>query len=237
STSQRERSLTARSRTSWSVKGSVATYAPGSLLLPPTATLGIPSSVGVEPQGPAGGIQLSSLSNRRDRILENHSPSSRWHASSMVRGARVVRLIGRQRECGVLDRVLEQARDGRGGVLAMFGEPGVGKTALLDYAVEAAVDFRIVRTVGVEAEMELAFAALQHLCSPRLELVESLPDPQRDALKGALGLRAGRDPNPVLVGVAVLNLLSEVAEEQPLLCVIDDAQWLDRASTRVLAFV
>jgi DNA-binding CsgD family transcriptional regulator len=155
----------------------------------------------------------------------------------MVRGAPVVRLIGRQRECGVLDRVLEQARDGRGGVLAMFGEPGVGKTALLDYAVEAAVDFRIVRTVGVEAEMELAFAALQHLCSPRLELVESLPDPQRDALKGALGLSAGGAANPFLVGLAVLNLLSEVAQEQPLLCVVDDAQWLDRASTRVLAFV
>ena len=148
-----------------------------------------------------------------------------------------MRLLGRQRECAVLDRVLEEARDGHGGVLAVFGEPGVGKTALLDYAVEAAVDFRIARTVGVEAEMELAFAALQQLCSPRLELIESLPDPQRDALKGALGLSAGRAPNPFLVGLAVLNLLSEVAEEQPLLCVVDDAQWLDRASTRVLAFV
>ena len=148
-----------------------------------------------------------------------------------------MRLLGRQRECGVLDRVLDEARDGHGGVLAVFGEPGVGKTALLDYAVEAAVDFRIVRTVGVEAEMELAFAALQQLCAPRLELIESLPDPQRDALKGALGLSAGRAPNPFLVGLAVLNLLSEVAEEQPLLCVVDDAHWLDRASTRVLAFV
>ena len=155
----------------------------------------------------------------------------------MVTGAPVVRLLGRQRECGVLDRVLEEARDGHGGVLAVFGEPGVGKTALLDYAVEAAVDFRIVRTVGVEAEMELAFAALQQLCAPRLELIESLPDPQRDALKGALGLSAGGAPNPFLVGLAVLNLLSEVAEEQPLLCVVDDAQWLDRASTHVLAFV
>ncbi len=155
----------------------------------------------------------------------------------MVTGAPVVRLLGRHRECDVLDRVLEGARDGHGGVLALFGEPGVGKTALLDYAVEAAVDFRIARTVGVGAEMELAFAALQQLCSPSLELIESLPEPQRDALKGALGLSAGRAPNPFLVGLAVLNLWSEVAEEQPLLCVVDDAQWLDRASTRVLAFV
>ena len=85
--------------------------------------------------------------------------------------------------------------------------------------------------------MELAFAALQQLCSPSLDLIERLPDPQRDALEVALGLSVGRAPNPFLVGLAVLNLLSEAAEEQPLLCVVDDAQWLDRASARVLAFV
>jgi DNA-binding CsgD family transcriptional regulator len=147
-----------------------------------------------------------------------------------------MQLFGRQRERDVLDRVLEAARDGHGGVLAVYGEPGVGKTALLDYAIEAGADFRVARTVGVEGEMELAFAALHQLCSPSLDLMERLTDPQRDALEVALGLSAGRPPNPFLVGLAVLNLLSEAAEEQPLLCVVDDAQWLDRASARVLAF-
>src|SRR5260370_41047287 len=108
----------------------------------------------------------------------------------MVTREPAVQLLGRRRERDVLDRVLEAARDGHGGVLALFGEPGVGKTALLDYAVEAAGDFRIARTVGGGAEMELAFAALQQLCSPGLELIESLPEPPRDALKRALGLSA-----------------------------------------------
>jgi predicted ATPase len=99
----------------------------------------------------------------------------------MVARAPAVQLLGRQRERGVLDRVLEAAREGQGGVLAVYGEPGVGKTALLDYAIEAAPGFRVARTVGVEGEMELAFAALQQLCSPSLDLIERLPDPQRDA--------------------------------------------------------
>jgi hypothetical protein len=148
-----------------------------------------------------------------------------------------VQLLGRQREREVLDRVLEAGREGRGGVLAVYGEPGVGKTALLESAIEAGADFRVARTVGVEGEMELAFAALHQLCSPNLDDIDHLPDPQRDALEVALGLSAGRPPNPFLVGLAVLNLLSEAAEEQPLLCVVDDAQWLDRASAPVLAFV
>jgi predicted ATPase len=155
----------------------------------------------------------------------------------MVTRAPVAPLFGRKREREVLGRLLDAARDGRGGVLAVYGEPGVGKTALLDDAVETAADFRVARTVGVEGEMELAFAALQQLCSPSLHLMDRLPDPQREALEVALGLRAGRTPNPFLVGLAVLNLLSEAAEEQPLLCVVDDAQWLDHASARVLAFV
>ena len=148
-----------------------------------------------------------------------------------------MQLLGRQRECAVLDRMLESAREGQGGVLAVYGEPGVGKTALLEYAVGAAPDFRVARSVGVEGEMELAFAALQQLCSPSLDLVDRLPAPQRDSLEVALGLSAGSAPNPFLVGLAVLNLVSEAAEEQPLLCIVDDAQWLDRASARVLAFV
>jgi len=146
-------------------------------------------------------------------------------------------LVGRQRERDVLDRVLEAARGGHGGVLVVYGDPGVGKTALLEYAATAAPDVGVARAVGVEGEMELAFAALHQLCSPNLDLIDGLPDPQREALEVALGLSAGRTPDPFLVGLAVLNLLSEAAEERPLLCVIDDAQWLDRASARVLAFV
>lgn len=137
----------------------------------------------------------------------------------------------------MVDRILAAARGGQGSVLAIYGEPGVGKTALLEYAVETGSDFHITRTIGVEGEMELAFAALQQLCSPSLEHIESLPAPQRDAVEVALGLSAGRPPNPFLVGLAVLNLLSEAAEQQPLLCIVDDAQWLDRESGRVLAFV
>src|SRR4051812_2315031 len=146
-------------------------------------------------------------------------------------------LRGRQREREALDRLLHAARGGDGGALLVHGEPGVGKTALLDYAVEAGSGFGVARTVGVEGEMELAFAALQQLCSPFLELRRRLPPPQRDALAVAFGLDAGAAPNPFLVGLAVLGLLSEAAEERPLLCVVDDAQWLDRASARALAFV
>src|SRR3954469_23189543 len=146
-------------------------------------------------------------------------------------------LRGRQREREALDRLLHAARGGDGGALLVHGEPGVGKTALLDYAVEAASGFGVARTVGVEGEIELAFAALQQMCSPFLELLERLPAPQRDALAVAFGLSAGPAPNPFLVGLAAFGLLSEAAEERPLLCVVDDAQWLDRASARALAFV
>src|SRR5258705_1921472 len=155
----------------------------------------------------------------------------------MVTRAPAAALVGRQRERGVLDRVLEGAREGQGGVVAVYGEPGVGKTALLEYAIEAGRNLRIARTSGGEGEMELASAALQQLCAPSFDLLEHLPQPQREAMEVALGLSAGRPPNPFLVGLAVLNLLSEAAEQQPLLCLVDDAQWLDRASARVLAFV
>ncbi|HUE26223.1 MAG TPA: AAA family ATPase [Solirubrobacteraceae bacterium] len=146
-------------------------------------------------------------------------------------------LLGREDEREALDRLLDRARDGRGGVLVVRGEPGIGKTALLEYAVEASSEFRVARTVGVESEMELPFAALQQLCWPFLELNEHLPRPQRDALAAAFGLNTGPAPNPFLVGIAALGLLAEVADEQPLLCVVDDAQWLDIASARTLAFV
>jgi DNA-binding CsgD family transcriptional regulator len=146
-------------------------------------------------------------------------------------------LLGREREREVLDRLLDGVRTGRGGVLVVHGEAGVGKTALLGYLAEAGHGFRISRTFGVEAEMELPFAAVQQLCSPFFELVERLPQPQRDALGVAFGLSTGPTPNPFLVGLAVLGLLAEAAEEQPLACIVDDAQWLDSASARALAFV
>ena len=155
----------------------------------------------------------------------------------MVTRSPGAQLLGRQRECEVLERLLDAARGGHGGVLVVHGEPGVGKTALLEYAVQAAREFRVARTAGVEGEMELAYAALQQLCSPILELTERLPHPQRDALAVAFGHSAGPAPNPFLVGLAALGLLSEAAEERPLLCVVDDAQWLDRASARALGFV
>ncbi len=155
----------------------------------------------------------------------------------MVVSARAGRLLGRQRERAVLERLLDTARDGHGAVLVVHGDPGVGKTALLEYAVEAGEDFHVLRAAGVEGEMELDYAALQQLCSPILEFSERLPDPQRDALGVAFGLSAGQAPSPYLVGLAVLGLLSEAAEQQPLLCLVDDAQWLDDASARSLAFV
>jgi DNA-binding CsgD family transcriptional regulator len=146
-------------------------------------------------------------------------------------------LLGREREREALDRLLDGVGGGRGGVLVVHGEAGVGKTALLEYAVEAAREFRIARTSGVEAEMELPFAAAQQLCSPFLDFSDRLPQPQHEALAVALGLITGPAPNPFLVGLAVLGLLSEAAEERPLLAVVDDAQWLDDASARALAFV
>ena len=149
-------------------------------------------------------------------------------------------MLGREREREVLDRLLDGVRGGRGGVLVVHGEAGVGKTALLDYAAETAREFWIARTSGIEAEMELPFAAVQQLCSPFLELMDRLPQPQHEALGvafGLIGAPAHPAPNPFLVGLAVLGLLAEAADEQALVCVVDDAQWLDSASARALAFV
>ncbi len=146
-------------------------------------------------------------------------------------------LLDRLAERAALGSLLEAARRGQSGVLVVRGAPGVGKTALLDYAIESAAGLRVARVAGVESEMELAFAALQQLCASMLEGLERLPGPQRDALGVAFGLRAGAAPDRFLVGLAALNLLSDVAEQQPLLCAIDDAQWLDRASAQALAFV
>jgi DNA-binding CsgD family transcriptional regulator len=146
-------------------------------------------------------------------------------------------LVGRQVERAALDRLLDEVRAGQSRVLALHGEPGVGKTALLDYLVEQASDCRVARAAGVQSEMELAFAGLHQLCAPMLDRLERLPPPQRDALRTAFGLSAGSTPDRFLVALAVLSLLSEVAEERPLICVVDDEQWLDRASAQALSFV
>jgi predicted ATPase len=146
-------------------------------------------------------------------------------------------LLNRLAERAALAHLLDAVRAGQSGVLVVRGEPGVGKTALLDYATELAAGLRVARVAGVESEMELAYAGLQQLCAPILDGLERLPSPQRDALGVAFGLRAGEVPDRFLVGLAALSLLSEVAEKRPLLCVIDDAQWLDRASVQAIAFV
>jgi hypothetical protein len=152
-------------------------------------------------------------------------------------GGRAAEIVGRRSEMDVLDRLIEDVRAGESRTLVVRGEPGVGKTALLDYIVEQASGFRIARAAGVQSEMELAFAALHQLLAPILDRLERLPAPQRDALRTAFGLSPGLPPDPFLVALAVLSLLSAVAEEQPLICLVDDEQWLDRASAQVLAFV
>src|SRR5712675_276157 len=143
-------------------------------------------------------------------------------------------LHDRRAEREVLERLLEAVRGGQSRVLVVSGEAGVGKTALLAATISSASGFQVVRAVGVESEMELAFAALQQLCTPMLDRLDVLPAPQQDALGVAFGLRAGDPPDRFLVGLAVLSLLAEVAGERPLVCVVDDAQWLDQASAQAL---
>ena len=146
-------------------------------------------------------------------------------------------LRNRHAECEVLDRLLMAVPAGQSRALVVRGEPGVGKTTLLEHVAAQASDCRVERAAGVQSEMEVAFAGLHQLCAPMLDRLGRLPDPQRDALGITFGLVAGRAPDRLLVGLAVLGLLAEVAREQPLVCMIDDAQWLDRASAQVFAFV
>src|SRR5437879_1829670 len=146
-------------------------------------------------------------------------------------------LLDRRSEREVLDGLLDAVRRGESRVLVVRGEPGVGKSALLEYVAGRVSACRVARAAGVQSEMELAFAGLQQLCAPMLDRLERLPPPQREALSTAFGLRGGVAPDRFLVGLAVLGLLSEVAEERPLVCLVDDAQWLDRASVQTLEFV
>ena len=146
-------------------------------------------------------------------------------------------LTDRRAECGVLDGLVEAVCAGESRVLVVHGEPGVGKTALLEYLADRATGCRVLRVSGVQWEMELAFAGLHQLCAPLLDRLEVLPGPQREALRTAFGMSEGPAPDRFLVGLAVLGLLAEVAAERPVVCLVDDAQWLDRASAQVLAFV
>jgi hypothetical protein len=146
-------------------------------------------------------------------------------------------LLGRTDECVVLEGLIDDVRRGESRSLVLRGEAGIGKTALLKYVVESAPDLTVVRAMGVESEMELAFASLHQLCAPMLDRLTRLPVPQRQALEVVFGLDVGAAPDRFLVGLAVLSLLSEAADERPLLCVVDDAQWLDHASALTLAFV
>src|SRR3954468_10583095 len=146
-------------------------------------------------------------------------------------------LLGRRSECAALDQLVACVRAGPSRALVLRGEAGIGKSALLEYLAQHSSGCGIARAAGVESEMELAYAGLQLLCAPFLDRVERLPGPQRDALGTALGLRDGDPPDRFLVGLAVLSLLSDVAEDRPLVCIVDDAQCLDAASAQALAFV
>ena len=145
--------------------------------------------------------------------------------------------MGRRTECAALDLQLQRIRAGESAVLVVRGEAGIGKTALLEYVAGQAAGCRIVRAAGVQSEMPLAFAGLHQLCAPMLGAMAGLPGPQHDALRVAFGLRDGDAPDPFLVALAVLSLLAEVAEAQPLVCLVDDAQWLDGPSAQALTFV
>ena len=145
-------------------------------------------------------------------------------------------LFGRRNECAALERLVARARAGHSGVLVLQGEAGVGKTALLDCLAGSAADLRVVRTAGVQAETELTFAVLHRLCLPVLDRLAQLPSPQCEALSVAFGQATGPVPDRFLVGLAVLSLLAEASAQGPLVCVIDDAQWLDQASAQALAF-
>jgi DNA-binding CsgD family transcriptional regulator len=146
-------------------------------------------------------------------------------------------LLGRTEDCAVLDQLALGVREGRSGVLVVRGEAGIGKTALLEYLVGVVGECRVVRTAGVESEMELAYAGLHQFCGGMMGALERLPGPQREAVEVAFGLRAGEAPDRLMVGLAVLGLVSEATDDEPLVCLVDDVQWLDQASAQTLAFV
>ncbi|MFI5610383.1 ATP-binding protein [Amycolatopsis sp. NPDC051903] len=150
---------------------------------------------------------------------------------------RAAELIGRRTECAVVDQLIRDVRSGESRALVVHGEPGMGKTALLDYVAVQALGCRVVRSNGVQSEIDLPFAGLHQLCVPLLDRLDQVPGPQRGALRTAFGLCEGPSPDRFQVGLAALSLLSAAAETQPLICIVDDHQWLDTASAQALAFV
>jgi DNA-binding CsgD family transcriptional regulator len=162
-------------------------------------------------------------------VSDRHRPSRQREGAA--------ELLGRRRECDVLDRLLDAVRGGEGRTLVVRGQPGVGKTALLDYLGGQAAGCWVAHAAGVESEMELVYAGLHQLLTPMLDRLERLPAPQANALRTAFGLSPGSAPDRFLVGLAALSLLAEVAEEHPLVCLVDDAQWLDQASAQIFGFV
>ena len=145
--------------------------------------------------------------------------------------------MGRDAELAKLEELLASVRAGGSAALVVRGEPGVGKSALFEQLIASAPEFQIVRAVGVEGEIDLPYAGLHQLCRSMTDAIDGLPQPQSDALRVAFGLSSGGVPDRYLVGLATLSLMSEVAGTQPVLCVVDDAQWLDSETTRALAFV
>jgi hypothetical protein len=175
------------------------------------------------------GLQSGSGQQRKLTRVDHRRDGSSHGDSTALRG--------RQTECAALDEAIAAARSGESRVLVVRGDAGVGKSALLEHTVNSTDDMRVLRALGVESEMELPFAALHQLCAPVLDRATEIPGPQRVALETVFGRRSGAPPDRFLVGLAVLSLLSDASEERPLFCLVDDAQWLDRASAQVLGFV
>jgi DNA-binding CsgD family transcriptional regulator len=146
-------------------------------------------------------------------------------------------LHGRRGECEMLDRLVADVRAGQSRVLVLRGEPGTGKSALLDYLARRAVCCRVARVAGAEPETEITFAGLHQLCAPFLGRLGHLPGPQRDALRIAFNMQDGNVPDRFAIGMATLSLLSDLSSQRSLVCVVDDAQWLDQVSAQALAFV
>src|SRR4029079_5323554 len=172
-------------------------------------------------------MSMAQVAARPDVPRDEVRPQSEGHP----RG----RLRGRRRERDELGRLLTRIRSGRSGVLVVRGEAGIGKTALLEQLIEDATGCTVARATGVQADMELPFAGLQQLVGSTLGSLERLPDPQREAVEVAFGLRTGPAPDRFEVGLAMLGLLAEAAEQEPVVCIVDDAQWLDQASARAVA--
>src|SRR6185436_9458697 len=215
----------------------------------PRDSTGVQAPIGTRAAADSGATGTRARRLPRDRRGRLHTPPTLLKTSwlgydrSLPMGSRFrgpggrTGLRGRGSECALLDDLAAAVRRGESRSLVVRGEAGIGKTALLEYLVESASELTVVRAVGVESEMELAYASLQQLCAPLLDRLERLPAPQRQAVEIVFGLSSGTAPDRFLVGLGVLSLVSEVGEERPLLCVIDDAQWLDRAWALTLAFV